>query len=425
MKHFQKIKWAAVICMILCLIILSGIKEHMQNRDWETMSSEDALADYDYMWHVLENNYPLLNMAERKYHLSTEDLKANYRGQIETLGKNRVDFGDYYEIVQTCIGKFQGLGHLSLYTPYSYQYYLAELQAQKQTGSIDDLTRWRLELLQDPAVKGRYDYLAKKYNAVLQTKTKSGGNSTNLTFRDIDKDIAYVKIRNFMTSSMLADQETLNDWFSKKAGTKYIIIDISGNGGGNDRYWMDLIVAPNIDEQLKYTSCYITSYGEETREQFALNGTGPENLNPHLEDLSKLPQLNKEDLAGIKYYKPRTIFVSPSREEKLCGGQFFLLVNNKVASAAEGFSMFCKATKFATVVGENTGGDGGGGNVFDIKLPKSGLLIRFRAMHSLNPDGSSNVEFGTTPDIGYSRNWTTQERSYLNDCLEYIRSLEN
>ena len=82
--------------------------------------------------------------------------------------------------------------------------------------------------------------------------------------------------------------------------------------------------------------------------------------------------------------------------------------------------MFCKNTKFATVVGENTGGDGGGRNVCVVKLPVSGLLLRFRAMHVLNPDGSSNVESGTVPDV-VPEIKGRKDTSYLGLCLDYIK----
>jgi len=44
-------------------------------------------------------------------------------------------------------------------------------------------------------------------------------------------------------------------------------------------------------------------------------------------------------------------------------------------------------------------------------------------MHGLNVDGSSNIEFGTTPDVifkGVSR----KNVSYLGVCMDYIESLE-
>lgn len=86
--------------------------------------------------------------------------------------------------------------------------------------------------------------------------------------------------------------------------------------------------------------------------------------------------------------------------------------------------MFCKDTGFATVVGENTGGDGGGTNVYETRLPNSGLLLRYRAMHGLNKDGSSNVEFGTTPDVLFQGRWGRKNVDLLGSCLDYIESIE-
>lgn len=137
----------------------------------------------------------------------------------------------------------------------------------------------------------------------------------------------------------------------------------------------------------------------------------------------KLPKVNREDLAEVNYYKPLSLEIPPATGKKLCNCQLFLLVDGGVYSAADGFAMFCKATRFATVIGSNTGGDGGGRNVYRIKLPKSGLILQFRAMHGLNPDGSSNVEFGTTPDVIYSD--IPDFNSPLSLCLGYIKSMEN
>ncbi len=80
-------------------------------------------------------------------------------------------------------------------------------------------------------------------------------------------------------------------------------------------------------------------------------------------------------------------------------GKVWLLVSNQVYSAAEAFTVFCKDTGFATIVGTETGGDGIGIDPVYFMLPNSGLLIRYSPLFGLNPDGSSNEEYGSTPDI--------------------------
>ena len=77
-----------------------------------------------------------------------------------------------------------------------------------------------------------------------------------------------------------------------------------------------------------------------------------------------------------------------------------MLVGPAVYSASESFSVFCQETGFATLVGQNTGGDGIGSlDPIFLQLPNSGLLLQFSMMFGLNADGSSSEEAGTMPEI--------------------------
>ena len=79
---------------------MAGIKRECQFQA-AYISKKDALEDYDYMWNMLENNYPLLDMAERKYSLSMDALKENYRNQIDALN-DKINFEVYYSLLQSC-----------------------------------------------------------------------------------------------------------------------------------------------------------------------------------------------------------------------------------------------------------------------------------------------------------------------------------
>ncbi|MGL5258075.1 MAG: S41 family peptidase, partial [Proteocatella sp.] len=75
------------------------------------------------------------------------------------------------------------------------------------------------------------------------------------------------------------------------------------------------------------------------------------------------------------------------------------LVDNRVFSAAESFSIFCKEQKFATIIGSKTKGDG---YVYDpvlFKLNNSGLIVRMSSAMYLTEEGICNEEEKTTPDI--------------------------
>jgi C-terminal processing protease CtpA/Prc len=80
-------------------------------------------------------------------------------------------------------------------------------------------------------------------------------------------------------------------------------------------------------------------------------------------------------------------------------GKIYVLVDRANYSSAEKFCVFCKATEWATLIGEETGGDGIGFDPIFISLPNSGLLVRFPAGMGLNPSGRANEEYHTMPDI--------------------------
>ena len=61
--------------------------------------------------------------------------------------------------------------------------------------------------------------------------------------------------------------------------------------------------------------------------------------------------------------------------------------------------ILCKINRLATLVGTTTGGDGIIADPALMLLPNSGIIIRFSSCMGLNPDGTANEEYHTTPDI--------------------------
>ena len=96
-----------------------------------------------------------------------------------------------------------------------------------------------------------------------------------------------------------------------------------------------------------------------------------------------------------------------------------LLVDDIVFSSAETLAYFCKSTKFATVVGEKTNGDGVGTDPLLLTLPKSGIVIRFTGEMGLNPDGSANDESKTVPDLIIK---ASSKKERVIKLLNYIRN---
>lgn len=106
-------------------------------------------------------------------------------------------------------------------------------------------------------------------------------------------------------------------------------------------------------------------------------------------------------------------------------GNIYLLVDRGVYSSTESFSVFCKDSGFATLVGETTGGDGIGIDPLLFSLPNSGIVVRFSSLLALNGDGSINEEVQTTPNVLIKpkvivKDANTVDDLILDDLIQYV-----
>ncbi|KYH29724.1 peptidase family S41 [Clostridium tepidiprofundi DSM 19306] len=129
-------------------------------------------------------------------------------------------------------------------------------------------------------------------------------------------------------------------------------------------------------------------------------------LDMHLKDINTLEQsvintFPPEAKHNFKYYIRRVRTIKPKKSVGF-EGKIYLLVDRRVYSSAESFAAFCKTSKWATLIGKRTGGDGIGIDPILCSLPNSGFVIRFTGEMGLNSDGSANEETQTEPDISVS-----------------------
>lgn len=205
---------------------------------------------------------------------------------------------------------------------------------------------------------------------------------------------AYLKVSSFSAFNVESDRDGIYKFLANVKDYPYLIIDIRGNGGGSENYWMENIVEPLLSETKAFNS-YLLFKGGKYIEPFIksrLGGTEPMSLFPDdLNNSGELKSSFKSFFKSTRSYKP-----SNSIGFK---GKIYLLVDDYVFSSAEAFAAFAKATGWATIVGTWTGGDGIGMDPALFSLPNSGLVIRFPLEMGLNPDGTSNEEYHTAPDV--------------------------
>lgn len=211
---------------------------------------------------------------------------------------------------------------------------------------------------------------------------------------DPDRGLLYIRLPSFRPEIMARDRDVLTDALRAHPDAKHIAFDICGNGGGSDYYWADLLVAP-FGETVSYEKTVYFRENALTRDYGYMEGAVPVSSLDDAEVPAFVGELDlthtRTDAITIgRAGEGRTIHTNTKR---------WVLTDEYVYSAADGFAGFCKQTGWATLIGRRTRGDGGSASPCLIRLPETGLLMRFTVTADANSEGRLNTFYGTIPDI--------------------------
>lgn len=190
------------------------------------------------------------------------------------------------------------------------------------------------------------------------------GYELPLDFKLLDSGVAYAKIYSFNDNDLLTIQlwerliTTLNE-----LGARGLVIDMRENGGGSG-FLADQMAAYFFDEPLVVG---VRGYYSDETGEFVFDPRSTQRFYLPAEDM--------------RYHGPVVVLVGPD-----------------CASACERFSYDMTLENRATVVG-NYPTAGLGGSVDDFNMPE-GVIVRFTAGRSLDPDGNIHIEgVGVAPQI--------------------------
>lgn len=408
----------ALFCFLISQNFISRIKSvdytnysEQENMDTEMLiSKEEAINDFYYLCNTLESNYTYIKTAERLYNFEYKKIKAEF---IELLNNKPEHINVkkfYYYVRDNYISYFRGSGHLSVLNAGEY-FNLINIYNHQLKNDNSIHSKYLINVLNDSKPNLTYNYFNKLPNDV---SISNKNQTSTLEFKYIDDNIAYIKIPSFSVELIDNDKEKLLSFYESLTEFEFLILDIRGNKGGNDYYWKENIVSPLIDESLICTQTFFardTDLSRSYLQGFTLNKINDE-------DLHKYAKINNDDITDSDLITSGQVIVEPKYPNINKKLKIYLLVDEKVYSSAESFTMFCKQTDFATIVGTNTDGDGGGIDPILFTLPNSGLIVRFSILYKINSDGSCNEEFGTTPDYIYNDNnllldWVIDNITYL------------
>ena len=397
----MKRKKAAVILaavIILAAGALLAIKYNInKTQNVINLSDRQKEEDFSFLCRTLDDSWPFwtdTGLTEQK----KNEIYEKYRRQA---ARSDTDI-EFFKTVDSFLSEFGGRGHLGRLDGWMYGVYIFALDSGEKIISREEeknISRQK-RVLNSPACRNLYSMLDKSHPgfrslAGLKEEYKDTETATGTSFPEIESEIfgeyAYLKISSFDLSCYDRDKEILEKFFADIKDVPNLIIDIRENSGGSDLYWQDLLVIPNAKTDLSFERYFLLKDSDEIKNYadtlgVAVYGTDslPQPLAEKYADSFELFTVDKSDFRQAADPYP---------------GKIYLLTSNKVYSAAENFAMMCKNTSFATLVGENTGGDGGMADPLLTALPNSGLIIRFSAFYGLNRDGSGNEATGTRPDI--------------------------
>jgi hypothetical protein len=234
----------------------------------------------------------------------------------------------------------------------------------------------------------------------------------NLYATVLDGGTAYVQIRSMSVDSgdIKSDLKTLRKFMMAHATPAALALDIRGNGGGSDNYWQGLVsmLAPDpVSSVCGVTwrnGMFILPLMQDKRADTLPRVPEADLLRVQAADPHRLPPEILTDAFDEPRAWTRTVEPDNSLNYR---GKVFLLVDGFVFSSAESFAAFCKGSRWATIVGSYTGGDGIGYDPAIVALPNSGMVVRFSSGMGLNPDWSANEESHTCPDV--LAEWTPED----------------
>lgn len=360
------------------------------------LTKEEMVEDFDFYFNTLESNYPFFEVLKREDGINFLGNYSEYRSRVENCKTDK----DFIEVMNRISSELKNSHVVIADRPYVE----ATLSYYSSYFDIPSIYREFLNL-NKKNVRARYgiEGVQSKKSQVKRT----GGHlrkgevqedfSQNMEVSELDKETLFIKIHEMADEETIQkDKEILAPYLKDINKYKKLVIDIRNNSGGNMRYRQEFFLPQILQEEVSTTNHMFFKNGRRTKDLLDRDKVDYENIENV--DLSKLDLDHKEDLNDFSFYAKNEIDIKPAGKEGFAG-KIYLLVDSNVYSAAEGLASFCKNTGLASLVGEETGGDGITLGVLNDVMPNSGLVFSYTNTLGYTEDGKINEEENTHPDI--------------------------
>lgn len=233
----------------------------------------------------------------------------------------------------------------------------------------------------------------------------SGDGKANVIARELDGSTGYLRIFSFEGRYMNEDNRAIQSFMDQsRGGYRKLIVDIRGNGGGEEDYWANLLVKPLLQQPAVYEQTgsvkkqFFIRFGIRfSLYQKFVNSTLTNKKRYDVTEVAKTEHAGL-DPAQWDTFKVTKTFRPANRFS--FDGKVYLLADSGTFSAADSFTAAVRKLKLGTVVGTNTaGGDCAYMEPYRYALPNSGLMFKLETDMNFNEEGQVNEIYGTAPDV--------------------------
>lgn len=376
--------------------------------------------DFDYVFDTLEKYYGLF------YRNGTYNFLKNreaYKKELKNIGTDR----EFFDRMNKILSDLED-GHTNLLDS-AEAYHIKEtfsLANDNYSNSVNiDLINYLFE-----TKISKMEIFDKIFG-------KSLANTQNLKIQDINKDIAYLKIRamiNPESDAFADDLDLLKSYLKKSKNKKALIIDLRGNGGGDASYIYDYLYPMIMGKKdFKDTHEYILFRNDQVFKfdpQYQGLKDSIKKIRKadfkYMEENIPFLKKDKEMMADLRKNYTHIIF-NPGYKNKgefkddyKFDGNLYLLVDRDVYSSAQVAAHFFKDNELGLILGEKTGGDGIGTSPAMVKLPNTKYILRFSHQLGLRETKTIEESTYTIPDIEIPKK--DQSQIPTNDgCVKKVR----
>lgn len=365
-------------CIIFLFLLLFYIQS-AASQDIRELTTQEKVDDFTFLIETLKYNYPYFDTYERDYGESWLSKSEFFLNRILASKNNK----EYFVLVDSIV---KSLHHKHVDLAPTYHWNLFRTKYGEACLINSRYLQWVNTL------KESQEEISSWSNLLTKSETNNFKTKEEVTYKDSlipELKTAILQISSFSMDKLKEDSQKISKLLYLASNYRYIIIDIQGNKGGSSFYWREGIVNRLIYHPLFFKRCFVFKCGKHNNYFFSHERTTDRNL----EILPSLPLSFQTDTFKVI---EETIAFYPSLPIPF-KGKIIILTDSKVFSAADEFANFAQNTSWATIVGETTSGGGIGTDPVLIRLPFSGIIIRYPALAGLNSDGSLYNE--TIPDV--------------------------